>query len=696
MTMFTLPDDIIDEYERKEPNWGFRDIYGTPVGEVVFLRTYSRKKEDGTKETWVDVCRRVIEGTFTIQKRHCEQNRLPWDEQKAQRTARDAFDRMFNFKWLPPGRGLWMMGAELVMNSNNSAALNNCGFTTTGTDNGIISDPLCWLMEASMLGIGVGFDTDGQYDRIAVSSPNGGAEVYTIPDTREGWVESVRLLIDSYTDPGAEGDERGNYDWEFDYSQIRPAGVPIKTFGGTAAGPEPLMRLHDEIRTVLNRRAESGNDILTGKDIADLGNLIGVCVVSGNVRRSAELLLGDVFDEEFLNLKNYDVNPDRVGHGWMSNNSVRVSRSVDLSGIVEGIERNGEPGVVWMDNARQYGRFIDGPDYADMDVKGFNPCVEIGLNDRELCTLSEVFLDRHDSMTDFIETLKVAYLYGKTVTLIPTHWERTNAVMQRNRRIGLSVSGVANFLDANGITQLKDWLDDGYKFIQDMDKVYSDWLCVRESIRTTTVKPSGSISLLSGSSPGAHWPVGGHHHIRRVTFAADDPTVERFRDAGYTVEDSVYTPGSVVVEFPIESKALRSEQEVDVWSKFELAATLQELWSDNGVSVTVSYDKDSEADEIGPILQAGSTRLKAISFLPMGGESYAQMPYENLNDKQWQDRLDREVFPVDLTPSYGGAAKDAVGEAYCTTDKCEMPNAEAGKDAAAKVNLLGIEVSNDE
>src|SRR5690606_947900 len=309
------------------------------------------------KETWVDVCRRVIEGMFSIQKDYVKANRLPWNDAKAQRTAKDAFDRMFHFKWTPPGRGLWMMGTPLVNEQKNSAALQNCAFVSTGdmtADNP--AEPFGFLMEASMLGIGVGFDLKGA-DRFTVYIPEGRTPV-VIEDSREGWVDSVTRLLNSCLVPGTPAPE-------FDYSEIRPAGEPIRTFGGTAAGPEPLKRLHRKLSEVLENRLGGK---LTSQDILDIGNLIGVCVVSGNVRRSAELALGSIDDESFLNAKNADVypernsyDPDNPGWGWMSNNSVAVNVGDDLSRVVDGIRHNGEPGVIWMDVSREYGRLIDPP-----------------------------------------------------------------------------------------------------------------------------------------------------------------------------------------------------------------------------------------------------------------------------------------------------------------------------------------------
>src|SRR5690606_10070977 len=128
---FNLPDDFIKGYAKKKVNWGFPVGGGNSLGELTYVSKYSRRKEDGTKERWHETCRRVVEGYYSILKDHCSMNRTPWNEFKAQRAAQDSFDRMFNFKWLPPGRGIWAMGTELVNGERNSAPLYNCAFLST-------------------------------------------------------------------------------------------------------------------------------------------------------------------------------------------------------------------------------------------------------------------------------------------------------------------------------------------------------------------------------------------------------------------------------------------------------------------------------------------------------------------------------------------------------------------------------------
>ncbi len=672
---FKLGEDFVESYRHRSVDWGYRDSAGNSLGEITFLRTYSRVKPDGSKERWFEVCERVINGMFSIQKDHVQGNRLPWNATKAHAAAQDAYERMFTFRWTPPGRGLWMMGTPLVNIQKNSAALQNCAFVSTGDMTKINpSEPFTFLMEASMLGIGVGFDTKGADKGLSIYRPRESDDWFDIPDTREGWVQSVQMLLDSYL-------KHSQRVINFRYDFIRPAGEPIRTFGGTAAGPAPLKRLHTKLREILG--AET-NRALTSIDILDIANLIGVCVVAGNVRRSAELALGTLEDKAFLDAKHYGEEHEgewvpgpaamRAEWGWMSNNSVAVNVGDDLTPIIDGIARNGEPGVIWLDLSRNYGRLIDPPDYKDHRVAGYNPCAEQSLESYECCTLVETYLNRHDDLDDFKKTLKVAYLYAKTVTLLPTHWPKTNAIMQRNRRIGTSVSGVANFADRRGMTALRSWLNEGYATVKNYDTVYSEWLCVRPSIKVTTVKPSGTVSILAGESPGVHWSPGGEFFDRGIVFQKDDPMVTLLAFAGYAIQTSAYTPEtSVFIQFAVKSQALRSDTDVSLFEKANLAVLAQRYWSDNSVSVTLSFDPATEGHHVGTVLHMHEGQLKTVSFLPRGNKVYEQMPYQQSDEDAYTDSSWR-LFPIDLNPIYDGdlAAIDAIGESYCTTDACEM------------------------
>lgn len=660
---YKLSQEFLDQYKEVKPNWGFMDEAGNSMGEITFLRSYSRLKEDGSKETWADTCQRVIEGMFTIQREHCRRNRLPWDYKKAQRTAQDAYDRMFNFKWLPPGRGIANMGAPFVLDEWDATPLQNCAFVSTEVD---FSEAMHFLMLASMNGVGVGFDVNGA-GRHQVRQRQDELITFVIPDTREGWAEALKKLIDSYLNGEARLD--------FDFSLIRPAGAPIARFGGTASGPDSLRELLEDIDRLLHARVGAA---LTVTDIADIGNKIGCCVVSGSSRRSAELLLGPQ-SEEYMDLKNYGETVDgefvpgpgaaRGAWGWMSNNSVFAEVGQEYKDVAQRTLINGEPGYVWMDTTRGFGRMKDRRDDRDFRAAGYNPCAEQPLESWEMCTLVETYPTRAESVKDYLRTLKVAYLYAKTVTLIPTVFERTNAVMMRNRRIGLSQTGISTYVERHGISKWREICDEGYKEIQRLDDVYSDWLCVRNSIRTTTVKPSGTVSILTGDSPGVHWNPASGYYIRRITMAAGE-LLDNLKESGYPVEPSAYSKGQWVVSFPVKSPFLRSEKDVTIWEKVALAAEAQHWWSDNSVSVTVSYDKETEGHHIPAILSLYEGRLKTLSFLPMGKDTYKQMPYEEISEKEYL-KLCAELFPLDRDAVYR-TGDQAAGEQFCSTDVCEI------------------------
>jgi ribonucleoside-triphosphate reductase (thioredoxin) len=203
-----------------------------------------------------------------------------------------------------------------------------------------------------MLGVGVGFDTKGE-NSILIKKPKEEIKIYKIEDSREGWVHSVELLLDSYF--------KGTEAIQFDYSSVRGAGEAIKTFGGISSGPVPLMELHASLRECLSN--QEGKP-LSVTSIVDIMNLIGKCVVSGNVRRTAEIAFGEE-SSEFLNLKDYDVNPKRSSYGWTSNNSIFATIGMNYEKISQKILKNGEPGLAWLSNMRDFSRMNGVPDYLD-------------------------------------------------------------------------------------------------------------------------------------------------------------------------------------------------------------------------------------------------------------------------------------------------------------------------------------------
>lgn len=1001
---FRLSEEFLDPYKTRKPDFGFNGL-----GELTYRRTYSRIMPDGKKEEWWQTIRRVIEGVYTMQKKWIVTNNLGWDNIKAQKSAKEMYERMFVMKFLPAGRGLWAWGSPITEEKGLYLALNSCAMVTTETIKEKLAEPFCFLMDASMLGVGVGFDTKGA-DKIIINEPSIETDTYQISDDREGWVISVEKLINSYFLPNQKT-------IQFDYSLIRPAGELIKGFGGVASGSEALARLHNDMRMLLNKRI---GQRITSRDIVDIMNMIGKCVIAGNVRRTAEIAFGEVDDDEFLNLKNYELNPERMDYGWTSNNSIFAQVGMDYNNIADRIKDNGEPGLEWLENARAYSRMGDAPDYKDRKVVGANPSLRIGtkiitdngifpieklegqkfkvinldgqwsnaecflsgenkplyrvilsgnveyfatdehkwaittgkhnepfskkktselvkgdklpintvskehfgnlgtysdgflcgwiygdgwitkrgdsgqtqigmviskkdgiyggikpiieeklkeigihtslpfrerkgiqgwyefstqnktlegflsnfgcsnkrnglpseiwngvtkeftygfldgllssdgnvekgkrvslssahenlakdvldllgclgipanmhkrttrlkgydksyisyvirfqghyldnkfslsnkfkqdrlnemsegiihksplrhvvsvtkthlsenvwditvyddthcfslpnvitgncneqsLESMETCLLVESFPNRNENLEDYKRTLKFAYLYAKTVTLAKTHWAETNRVMLRNRRIGLSMSGIAQFITDRGLNELKQWCEEGYKTIRYYDNVYSDWLAIPKSIKVTSVKPSGSVSLLAGATAGIHYPES-NFYIRRIRLSKFSDLIEPLQNAGYKVELAVGQEDStVVVEFPVSlGKKMRTIKDLSMWEQLSLGAFMQRYWSDNQVSQTVTFNPELEGKDIAHALEYFQYQLKGVSFLPtLEYGAYPQMPYEAITEDEYNDMMSK-ITVADFSSN----VEDAIDEKFCNNDVCTI------------------------
>lgn len=709
---FKLPQYIIDKLSTYEDP--FKNNF---FGKVTFLRTYSRKKEDGTKETWLDTVVRVIEGIFSIRKTHMINSRLGWEEdsnffQFVEKMA----TYMYTMKFLPPGRGLAMMGTEKVKN-HGSAFLFNC-FHSELKD---LAYDSAYVMDFLACGIGSGVCLNWEGE---VYEPTGKRFVYAVPDDREGWCESVFLLISAYT----KDSNRVQGDMPiFDYSLIRPKGAPIKGFGGTASGYEVLMWCHMRImkyfetyikvsklneNSTLEERVKPyydlidyfyNNDFYISKDEkwikdskskilenvmngtktysktrlqADIICSIGICIVAGNIRRSAIILTGRPDDETFTKLKDLNLNPERSDIYWTSNNSVKLETNHDfeeyLPKIADSIRSNGEPGYLNMINIKKYGRM--GELKPDINVTGMNPCGEICLENKELCNLAEVFLnmcrdaDGKFSEDIFLEAAEYATWYASTVSLLPTHRKESNSVMAKNRRIGVSISGFTTIYNEIRLPKCIRHLNEGYQRVINTNKRCAKEAGVCESIRVTTVKPCGTISKLVGSTPGAHF-VSYSHHIRRIRIANDNPIANELIKLGIPYENDIYSKFTYVFSFPISfGRGVRCSKDASMWEQGAICSSLQKFWSDNSVSVTIHFNKN-ESKDVETFLTNYAPYTKSISMLPaMEGYTYAQLPEEEISYVDYI-LFNKWVSYVVEKLKFNTEAEPVL---YCTGDSCEL------------------------
>lgn len=686
--MFKLDKEFIGNFQNVEPEWP------SGISKVTFYRTYARLKADGSKEKFWEVILRCVEGSFTFllnQAGSAEKLDRILEEsygEDAQTLAQSMYSAMFEMKFLPPGRGLWMMGTEKAY-GGAGIALQNCAFVSTESclpnpEDGLT--PFGFLMDVSMLGTGCGFDTEGEGTKVYLPSTTE-KYTYVIEDSREGWVSSLDQLICSYLDG------KNQPTVEFDYSEVRPYGLPIRGFGGVASGPEPLRKLHEQVREFLARDAyETGS--LTSRTIVDIMNCIGACVVAGNVRRSSLIALGEAEDEDFVTIKDYSLekNQYRQTIGSYSNNSVKVRNfeiSKDqVSNLVDILVSGGDPGYVYIDQIKAYGRInhddVDKGKYnLDAFAIGTNPCGEQSLHDRELCNLVETFPSRCYSLFEFQEVCELAYLYAKSVTMAPVHNPVTQRIIESNRRLGISISGIVLAIEKFGYQEFFNTLDFTYKILHKQDGRVSAYFGITPSIKLTTVKPSGTVSLVAGVTSGIHYPMG-QYYLKRMRIATNDPLVQWAKDSGYHVEGAIVfeedkhgnwvqarSETTSIIEFPVKYPyTVTPRDRVPVSKQHNLIAQIQKYWSDNQVSATVTYH-EHEIDEIKDFVYYASRNpiVKSISYLKNDCNDYPQMPESKLTEERYEAIMGKiKDIPIE---SYLAGQREK-GESGCTNDTCTI------------------------
>lgn len=617
-----LTKTFLKKYDDLTPPWG-------EVGYVTYKRTYARKIEsEGRTEEWQETCARVCRGLVEIG--------------GAFTTAEleSLYDHLFNLRGSVSGRALWQLGTETVRKIG-ADSLQNCWHVKV---NDLAA--FTFTFNQLMLGGGVGFNILPEYvyelptvrynpiiERVETPDCD-----FIVPDNREGWVELLDRVLNSFF----EGGKPLRYSTQL----IRAAGKPIKGFGGTASGSEGLVAGIEKIVKIVRARHHQK---LRPVDCMDLMNLIGQIVVAGNVRRSSEIAIGDPQDRLFLDAKNWS---KFTVPNWrvMSNNSVACSDVNDLlPEFWSGYRGEGEPyGLINLHNCRRFGRLIDGENYKpDWDVCGVNPCAEITLCDKEPCNLSELYLPNLKTADEMQEVALLLYKACKTISCVNFSDPETNAIVQENHRLGIGGTGwmaAPWFRDGDVLTHV-------YRAIEEADQEYSRELGVKPSLKFTTVKPSGTLSLLPyGIPPGMHAAFG-QHLIRRIRFSASDPLVEVCRRHGYPVEPKLELDGSedhgtMVISFPMSfPEHVVTEDKMTVMDELEMQKFLQTYWADNSVSAT-HYFNQEELPAIQEWLKEHyADSVKTCSFLLSQGHGFAQAPLEKITREQYE-AMKASVTPI--------------------------------------------------
>jgi len=610
----TLSKKFVNSYKGLTPPWG-------PLGYVTYKRTYARMTDEGVTEEWYQTVGRCCQGLLDI------------GGVFTQREIEQVYDYVFNLKMNFSGRALWQLGTPTVERVG-ADSLQNCWHVAVNELN-----TFCFTFNELMLGGGVGYNITPEQVYglpvvkygVAVNRSDSSDVDFIVPDNREGWVDLLRKVLNAFFVTGKN----------LTYSTvcIRPKGQPIKSFGGLASGSEELVSGISQIVAILQGRLHNK---LRPIDCLDIMNIIGSIVVSGNVRRSAELAAGSPEDKLFLSAKNWG---DYTVPNWrnMSNNSVITNNIAELPDeFWKGYHGHGEPyGLINLDLARSHGRLIDGVDYRpDYNVTGTNPCGEIFLESYEACNLFELYLPNLFSKEEFITAGILGYKVCKSISKYPFSDAKVNEVVSRNQRLGVGITGV---LQSKWITEPRS-LDTVYEAIEESDVTYSKELGVNESIKLTTVKPSGTLSLLPGITPGIH-PAYSAFYTRRVRFASNDPLVSMCKGKGYHVEPVVNLDGTrnldtSVVSFPIATpKGTILANKVSAVDQLKFQSIAQQHWADNSVSTTCYY-RSEELPEIKDYLKENYTdSIKSVSFLLHSDHGFLQAPYEQISHKEYKKAI---------------------------------------------------------
>lgn len=599
--------------------------------DVVFFRTYSQVLADGTKETREDVYSR-FEGMLL--KKYPEIESI----------VRECCNQIRAGRVLPSMRALAFAGAPI---ERENARLYNCSFQNITSFKNFAD-----ILYLSACGVGCGYSVQRRHvDQLPIiaDEPRGS---FTIPDSREGWADSVLLLLQH---PSIK----------FYYSDIRKAGTPLST-GGTASGPEPLIECHKRIREILQGAVGRKLRPIEAHSIACS---IGHCIVAGGVRRSAMISLFDANDSEMLAAKSgawWEKNP----HFARANNSAVLHREhhgeAEFRAVMKACfdSKAGEPGVFWT---------------SDWDY-GTNPCAEIALRSRGFCNLTEINVAQCKTREEFQQAAIAATILGTLQAgftdfhYIHDEWKK-NA--EEEALLGVSITGQAQNWE---MLEDADYLKKLAMFLKEVNGMYADKIGINKAARIQTTKPSGTSSSVLGCSSGIH-AVHAPYYIRRVRINKMDPLAALLRSKlpEQFVENSPFEPNDDIFCFPMRMPGINRHDETAL-GLLERVRHISDNWIAPGhrrgpnrhnVSVTISF-KDSEQDEITDWMWKNRDSYSGISLLPFSDSTYSYAPYEDISEERYNELMSQ--FPeIDLRGVVYTSAGDTRSDvAACEGGLCEI------------------------
>ena len=592
-----------------------------PYENFIALSRYARWLEkDNRRETWSETVDRYFD--FMLNNLKAKHDYTPDAS-----IVSELKDAVFHRNVMPSMRAVMTAGEAL---SRDNVAGYNCSFLPV--DNLRSFDEAMYIL---MCGTGVGFSVESVYiDKLPVVNEHfeKSSTIIVVEDSKSGWAKSLRELIALLYQGQIPS---------IDVSKVRPAGARLKTFGGRASGPQPLVNLFDFcIRTIRNAAGRKLKPI----EAHDIMCKIGEVVVVGGVRRSAMISLSDLTD--------YDMSKAKAGSWWetqpqraLSNNSVAYSRKPTMEEFMSEWRRlyeskSGERGIYNVAaaaaQAAKNGR--RDPNYRF----GTNPCSEIILRPYQFCNLSEVVIREEDDHTSLLRKVELATILGTWQSTL-TDFKYLRKIWKDNteeeRLLGVSLTGqFGNKLMAGkkGLDVLANTLEDLRNNAIDVNKREAEKIGIPQSAAITCVKPSGTVSQLVGVSSGMH-PWHNDYYIRTVRGDKKDPLTEFLKDSGIPAEDDFMKPNDTTVfSFPMKApKGAILRNELTAIEHLETWLVYQRHWCEHKPSITVSV-RDEEWMEVGAWVYKHFDELSGISFLPYSDHTYKQAPYQDCTKEEYE------------------------------------------------------------
>jgi len=648
-------------------------VLPTDYQNFIALSRYARWiPEENRRENWSE----TVERYLNFMQDHLVKN-YNFDEVVFYELQDRLFNAIVNLDVMPSMRALMTAGKAL---DRCNVAGYNCSYLPVDSPRAF--DETMYIL---MCGTGVGFSVEREnIDKLPIVNEHfeNSTTVIKVGDSRSGWARALRELIAMLYVGQIP---------QWDVSDVRPAGARLKTFGGRASGPAPLVDLFEFCIEIFKNAAGRR---LYPIECHDIMCKIGEVVVVGGVRRSALISLSNLGDDQMRHAKSGQW-WETEGQRALANNSVAYRFKIQMEtfmrewlSLVE--SKSGERGIFNRKSAKEQA-MRNGRRKTNYEF-GCNPCSEIILRPYQFCNLSEVVIRAEDTEETLLEKVEMATILG-TFQATLTDFRYLRKVWKDNteeeRLLGVSLTGIMDnklFNDYNTI-----FFEDGHRVFDgsrvgsiltrlkektiEVNKKYSEMLNIPQSTAITCVKPSGTVSQLVDSASGIHTRHS-DYYIRTVRGDNKDPLTQFMIDSGIPNEPDVMKPDSVTVfSFPMKSpEGAVTRNSLSAIDQLHMWQTYQQYWCEHKPSVTISV-KEEEWMEVGSWVYRNFDEISGISFLPHSDHTYAQAPYQEINKEEYKKLLKKMPKQIDwnnLTKYEKDDTTAGSKELACTAGVCEV------------------------